>query len=142
MSTSFQYSLTDGYYVITNLTTPYGVTSFSYVTPTAGLYGTTANDNVNRAVTVTEPNGAHHLFLYRDKVRFAGGDNVYTITPYYYDDIPDYIPVYPSPIGLPGLGNYNMIYRNSFYWGPRQYDSLSTTDPLNLSTNDYTRARL
>lgn len=141
MTNSFLYNLIGGYYVVTNLTTPYGNTSFSYLDPVANLYGGSADDDINRAVTITEPNGANHLFLYRDQsFRSSGGTEVYTIAPYTYSDVPDYLPINATITAA--LCNYNMIFRNSFYWGPRQYAALSTTTVTSLTTNDYKLARL
>jgi len=118
---------------ITNLTTPYGATSFAY---TDGTYvGESAFPN-NRSVTVIQPNGAKHFYLYRDGLNTA----------------------FSPSTEVPSTTNSNYSFantfditthedQNTFYWNPRQYEQLSTnylyTGELNnLTTNDYLRSYL
>lgn len=35
-----------------------------------------------------------------------------------------------------------VCFRNSFYWGPRQYPNLSTTNMFSFTANDYLRGRM
>jgi len=133
MTNGFLYQLTSGYYIITNLATPYGNTTFAYTTPEDLLYGP-GTSGVNRAVVITEPTGAKHMYMFRDRSL----DFIANI----YNDAPDYLPFDPSTASLASLSNFRMNFRNSFYWGPRQYAALSTTNVTGLSTNDYLLARL
>jgi len=146
ITNSFKYFVTNGYYFVTNLITPYGTTTFSYDAPLGDLYGAAYySDRVNRAVTVTEPNMAQHMYMYRDDSFYLNAASTGNdLLPYSYpdSDYPAYLPVDPDPNSQAGLCDRNTRYRNSFYWGPRQYALLSTNDDRHLSTNDYKLARL
>ncbi|HLX70603.1 MAG TPA: RHS repeat-associated core domain-containing protein [Verrucomicrobiae bacterium] len=193
ISSSFQYTSTnevytywdtnmDDYYSVTNpvllltaLKTPYGTTTFDYFDSTAPLFGDVPGSaDINRAITVTQPDGGHDLYMYRDDSGQPDtGDNTvnpaFANYPYYYyneandygwswdfDDIdfPDpYTYASASPIGFAvplDLSNFDsdanysvwMQNRNSFFWGPRQYAALSTTNLVDLTTQDYVSARM
>ncbi|HEX5218777.1 MAG TPA: cysteine peptidase family C39 domain-containing protein [Verrucomicrobiae bacterium] len=113
---------------ITNMTTPYGPTSFQLVDAGA-LWGYDAWD---RTALITQPNGGHQLYALIQN----------------WMEIPDYgVEYYPAaqvptntPIGT--LENTNLWSRNSYHWGPLQYSALSTTDPLAMTTNDFLKARM
>ena len=127
-------------YLLTKMTTPYGATSFDYFGAstelTTGADGST--NGVNRTLTITEATGAKQAYMYRD-------DSSSFLT-YCYPNPPCGVPLLVDA-GNPdcfcgfgtqnydGLCNHNMYYRNSFYWGPRHYPLLSTTNLLLLSTN-------
>jgi RHS repeat-associated protein len=135
LSSSFGYD-TNGW--ITNLTTPYGATAFRYVqappyTNSGHAYELGGDNIVNRAVNIALPNGGHELYLYRD--------NSTSFLPAGYSDSPA-LP--PEISGL--IDNNNLYYRNSFHWGLRQYENLSSAylasnDVAQLSANDYRLAR-
>jgi hypothetical protein len=59
---SFQY---DSQGLITNMTTPYGTTTFQTFTNKAGSYDFRGDNVANRALLVSEPNNGKQLFLYR-----------------------------------------------------------------------------
>ncbi len=131
LSSSFTYSNYDSVPLLAKLTTPYGDTHFDYVEPDACLcFGGDTS-----AIHVVEPNGANHLYVYKDSSTFV---------PNSYDDAPEGVPVATSTTTAldGGLCNYNMMYRNSFYWGPNHYGLLSTTNVSELSSNDLRIARL
>lgn len=143
ISSSFEYDTTFSWSLNT-LVTPYGRTTFADVSPTNGLmphYFQTndgmgninilLDNGVGRAITVTEPDGAKHLLLYRDEPL------VYSYPPNTFNDAPNI-----GVTGLEGLCDFNMEYRNSFYWGPSLYSTLSSTNPAALGSNDLKRARL
>lgn len=148
ISSSFEYTETNGIFVLTKLTTPYGETAFGYFRPTAGLYQYTEDDDINRAITVTQPDGGKHLFMYRDNSEYLVRDQQQiNLLPYCYADRPTNLPVSGycddySSWPPADLCNHNVYYRNSFYWGPLQYSALSSATITQLSTNDYRLARL
>ncbi len=120
-------------YWLNQLTTPYGVTSFTFTDDSLANY-----DVANRSVIITEPNGSHQMFVHRGYTSFIG-------------DI-------ANPTGIPsstpdgsGLDDgWLMVYRNSFYWGRQQFANLSAGfqatgatnwDLTQLTTTDYVKAR-
>lgn len=117
ISSSFTY---DGGDMVTNLTTPYGSTGFN-LSPAA--YYTT------RSILITQPDGGNHFYLYQD----------------YTPGIPNSYPAAQIPNTGPfsnTLDTNNLAYRNTFYWGPRQYPNLSTTNIAQLTANDYLKGRM
>jgi len=139
---SFDYTYTSSLYFLTNFTTLYGKTSFNYFRPGGALYGMTGDDNINRAIKVTEPNGAEHLFMYRDYTPTNSTAPHYL--PCEYDDLPSGLSTCDCIAGgAPvDLNNHNMHYRNTFYWGPKQVPLLSENDLTQLIQADYDFARL
>jgi hypothetical protein len=103
------------YDVITNLTTPYGSTIFQ----------TTSATNA-RSVLITQPDGGHQLYLYQSSTPGLAVTN----------HLPNTSPFSNT------LDNTNLDLRNSFYWGPRQYAALSTTNIASFTTNDFLKARM
>jgi RHS repeat-associated protein len=114
---------------ITNMTTPYGATSFSYggVDETNSEYFQTGGV-VNRYIIVTLPSAGHEVYLYRQDCS--------AFLPSTYDAVPDTSPLTNT------LDNVDQQVRNSFHWNPLQYTHLSTSSPTNFSTNDYAFATL
>ena len=114
---------------ITNMTTPYGTTSFTFGGSEPDTDGYAQSDHrVNRYIQVTLPNGGNELYAYRAKCD--------DFIPQTYASVPS-----TSPLGNT-LDNVDQYNRNSFYWSPLQYSHLSTNDPTSLSTNDYAIGRL
>ncbi len=133
LTSAFKYN-SEG--AITNLTTPYGTTTFEYTAqsePGVDLGGT----NINRAILVTMPNNGKHLYAYRDNSVYLSATNLTELLPGSYSG--DQVPT-NTPVGT--LDNVYMFFRNSFYWGPRQYAALSTSSMSNFTTNDYNKAHL
>jgi RHS repeat-associated protein len=160
ISSSFQYTLTDGSYytnsvdgepfpsstnsvwLLTDLTTPYGNTTFDYFEPTWPLFGASANTYMNRAITVTQPDSGKNLFLYMD---FVG--EYYPYFGLFYGN--------SWPGTTTGNSDFNanqnifvsdidteeVDHAYSFYWGPRQYAALSSTTITNLQFDDLLAAR-
>jgi RHS repeat-associated protein len=119
------------------LMTPYGTNTFEY---TFAAVGNTNNfgghDLIDRSVRVMEPTGATSLYAYRY-------DSPFMPTNYPASDMPTNTPLGTLDDGTGATNNLSAVsFRNSFYWGPRQYATLSTTNLASLSTNDYLRARL
>jgi RHS repeat-associated protein len=145
LSSSLTYA-TNGYPA--SLTTPYGTTTFSiFANATVastndgeGNFG--GDDLIDRSVLVTDPVGANYLYMYRYDCSSASPV--------------DMSPTYPSgdvptntPLGTLDNGNGSstntlagVCYRNSFYWGPRQYPALSTNNQNSFTANDYLRGRM
>jgi RHS repeat-associated protein len=109
---------------VTNLTTPYGTTSFT-ITDTSG---TNVIPN-GRSILVTEPDGGQQLYLYKDS---APG----VATSYAASEVPS-----PGPF-THKFDNTEHQYRNTFHWGQLQYLSLSTTNSAAFITNDFRKARM
>jgi RHS repeat-associated protein len=133
MPSSFKYDTGTKRGWITNMTTPYGSTSFRYsevkvtnVFP-AFVYTTI------RSTEIAPPTGGKHLYLYRyDSTDFLSAQ---------YSPVPS-----TSPFGNT-LDNVDQRYLNSFEWDPLQYvhlshDYLTSGDISQLGIADYTLARL
>ena len=131
---------TNGY--PTSLVTPYGTNRFSIVQNIVAGEGNFGGHNViDRAVTVTDPIGATSLYLYRYDCSSDTPLNMPTNFP--SSDVPTNTPLGTLDTGTGGTNALcNVCYRNSFYWGPRQYAGLSTIDMTNFTANDYLRGRM
>ena len=101
--------------LITNLTTPYGNPGFKMV-----------NTNEARSVLISRPDGGNELYVYQSSTPGLPTSHTLPST---------------SPFGNT-LDSTGHDFRNSFYWGPRQYAALSTTNVFALTTNDFLRARM
>jgi RHS repeat-associated protein len=137
ISSSFMYTnytdLTDddmngtSFFWVTNLTTPYGTTTFSFTDfgfPNAG-YGD--GNEINRSVMVVDPMGGTNLYIYQDE------NSLMTNFTYTVLDVPSGVPQLCEPV--------YMEFRNSWHWGPLQFSSLSTSDMNSFTTNDYLKGR-
>ena len=120
ISSSFLYDINNNW--VTNLTTPYGATSFAITDTT----GTNVAPN-GRSVRVTGPDGGAELYLYQDNE-------------------PGLTASYPSGV-VPNttpfanmLDNGDCNVRDSFHWGRLQYAALSTTNISLLTSNDFLKA--
>jgi RHS repeat-associated protein len=117
-SSSMAYDFNDW---VTNLTTPYGTTSFQLGD------GTNSTVPDGRFVLVTLPNSGHELYLFENDV--VGLRSYYSTTP----NTAPFANTFAN-------GPFEQV--NSFYWGPRQYTALSSTNVLNLTTADFLKARM
>lgn len=120
---------------LTALVTPYGTTTFTYF----------SLSNKMDAVKVTELGIRNHLFLYYAQV--DGGK----ISSSYASYLPS-----TTNAGYFGVANTfdyaSSDKRNSFHWGPRQYETLSDTvrtdlnngtfNVSNLTSSDYLKGRM
>jgi len=138
ISSGFTYGWTNNLPALKTMVTPYGNTTFEYQygDPYAP-FESAADYEINRAILVTEPAGAKHLYMYRDESYSIWRPGQIDFLPYSYTGLPSGISV-----GTNGLDNWNMVYRNSFYWSPRHFAALSTSVMGQFSTNDYRIARL
>jgi len=146
ISSSFSYG---DYHWMINMTTPNGTTSFQFTDqfpPFNGGGGPPDDASVSRSVIVTQPNGGHQMFIFRENCTYVNNSNVVLMIPASYSqDVPTNPPTGST---LDNVGY--MHYRNSFYWGPQQFANLSagflatagSWDFNQLSLNDYTLARL
>jgi len=140
LSSSLTYD-TNGY--PTKLITPYGTNRFDiFVNATVadtnngeGNFG--GHNLIDRAVLATDPVGAKRLYLYRyDSSSFMD-------TTWPSGTVPTGTPLGTLDDGSTGTNFLTGIcYRNSFFWGPRQYEGLSTTNMDDFTANDYLRGRL
>jgi RHS repeat-associated protein len=118
ISSSFTYDANDW---VSSLTTPYGSTGFNIID--------TANAPVTRSVLVTQPDGGHQLYLYRETT----------------NDVPISYPSGQIPNTSPYANTFDtndLNLRNTFYWGPRQYIALSTTTISAFTSNDFLKAQM
>lgn len=127
----------------TALITPYGTNVFaiyqnSTVADTNEPEGNFGGHNlVDRAVQVTDPVGGNYLYLFRYDC------SAFMATNFSSANVPTNTPLGTLDDGTTGTNSLNGVcYRNSFYWGPRQYTGLSTTAITNLTANDYLRGRM
>jgi RHS repeat-associated protein len=122
LATSFKYDTAPFTGWVTNMTTPYGTTSFAITDTTGNLPAP-----VGRSVLVTEADGSKQLFLYTN-----GAPGVVSS----YASTPGTTPYTNS------VENSSLDQRNSFHWGRRQYAALSTSNPAYFTTNDFRKARM
>src|SRR5665213_311252 len=106
---------------ITNLTTPYGTTTFTFTDNNL-----TTNDAVDRAVLVVDPLGGTNLYLSRYEASFLAG-TTYTVP--------------NEPMGAPSFSSSSMLNLNSWRWGPMQWPQLSTVNMYSFTPTDYLKAR-
>lgn len=144
MVSSFKYN---SYGWVTNMTTPYGVTSFDYpqyfydpsdplgINDPSGNSG--GHNRINRAVRVTEPNGGKQLFVYRYDT-----SNVGLPSGFGANEIPAGTPLGTLDSAGASSDYTSFEFRNSFYWGQKQYAALSTAILTNLVAADYKLARI
>lgn len=117
ISSSFTYDEND---LVTSLTTPYGTTGFNIVDP--------ADTSSGRSVLVIQPDGGHQLYLYEDSP-------------------PGFLNSYPAG-QIPNTSPFantldtDLNHHDSFYWGPRQYAALSTTNISAFTANDFLKAQM
>jgi RHS repeat-associated protein len=138
MPSSFVYDTGSRRGWITNMTTPYGSTAFRYTDQlgTNIYYGGVVFPEVYTAIRSSEiapPTGGKHLYVYRyESTNFLSAQ---------YSPVPS-----SSPFGNT-FDNVDQRYFNSFEWDPLQfvhlsYNYLSTGDISQLSSSDYTLARM
>ncbi len=106
---------------ITNLTTPYGTTTFTLTDNKL-----TTNNAIDRAVLVVDPLGGTNLFVSRYQASFLAA-TAYTV------------PV--EPAGAPSFASNSMTNLNTWQWGPMQCPQLSTTNMYAFVAADYLKGR-
>jgi YD repeat-containing protein len=107
---------------ITNLTTPYGTTVFSYTD-----INFATNDVIDRAVMVSDALGGTNLYVYRAYASFLN-TTAYTLP--------------QQPGSAPSISTNRMSYQNSWHWGPLQFSALSTGNMNSFTAADYNKGRL
>jgi RHS repeat-associated protein len=115
---------------ITNLTTPYGSTSFSYyqlTDPTA----TEPDAFIQRAVYVSEPTGANQFYLYLHNSNGLIESNA---------PAPSVPGVTDFDNGTSGSTHPTLDYRNTIHWDRRQFSVLSGTVQSDLSSGSLSNA--
>ena len=104
---------------VSSLVTPYGTTTFQF--PISLSF---------RAIRITEPNGAHHLWV-------SGRQFNSELVPAEYDDSEVPKTTNQGYFDFANTFNNNLLNTyNSLYWGPRQYVLLSTDVLSLLNSND------
>jgi RHS repeat-associated protein len=120
LSSAFAYGYTTNQW-ITNLTTPYGTTTFSLTDNNL-----TTNDAVDRAVVAVDPLGGTNVYVSRYQASFLASVT-YTV---------------PSePASAPAISSSSMANLNSWHWGPMQWPQLSTTNLYSFTSTDYLKGR-
>ncbi|HTB84466.1 MAG TPA: RHS repeat-associated core domain-containing protein [Candidatus Sulfotelmatobacter sp.] len=145
LSSSISYD-TNGY--PTALNTLYGTTTFSIFANSTvastndgeGNFG--GDDLIDRAVQVTDPIGATSLYMFRYDCSSASPVDMSPT--YSSSNVPTNTPLGTLDTGSGSSTNTlaGVCYRNSFYWGPRQFAALSTTNMNSFVANDYLRGRM
>jgi RHS repeat-associated protein len=109
-----------------------------------GWYGRTAKNGVNKACTVTYPDGSHELYMYRyDSTNLVPSTYpAAEIPPHVGCTIDDGIDHDSGDVDDPDLIDHLLSTRNTFHWNRQQYALLSTTDIQNLSSNDFAVATM
>jgi RHS repeat-associated protein len=132
-SSSFSYQDSSGW--VSGLTTPYGSTSFThYQLPDPSV----TNGFTERAVYVSEPQGAQQLFFYLHNTNLLAASAAAPSVPgWQFDD------------GTTGGMHCALTYRNTFHWDRRQFAALSVSSWSNLpgalsslTAEDYRKASL
>ncbi|MGZ4971362.1 MAG: hypothetical protein ACXWDN_01275, partial [Limisphaerales bacterium] len=143
ISSSFVYDTSDTNRWMTNLTTPYGTTKFSFteVPLVSGKYDAETN---NRTVMVVDTVGGTNLYVYRDESYdvfgpYSDPPNPF-INNYWQYGVGGNI-VLPSDVD-PADCDWPIMYRNSWHWGPKQFASLSTNNPNYFTPMDFEKGRL
>lgn len=129
----------------TALITPYGTNRFAInmnnILATGGAQGNFGgHDLVDRAVQISDPIGATSLWLYRYDC--SAGTNLVMSTSFPANEVPTNTPLGTLDDGTTGGTNAGVCFRNSFYWGPRQYAALSSGNFSNFTASDYVRGRM
>lgn len=133
VTSSFVYDV-GGY--ISSLTTPYGTTTFAATG--SGLY--MGGTNFNRTVHISNPDGTQELYGYRDNAAQVDTLDARPLLSYSIADADGGVSEGASRIGTFEVGYAQL--RDTFYWNPIQYASLSTTNLTAFYTNDYNKARM
>ncbi len=120
---TFGYDGSDGSGWMTNLTTPYGTTSFSHYQNPA--WGGTNGDFSQRALYTSEPMGAQQLFCYLHSNGVpATAQGPTTVTGQVFDN------------GSSGTSAQPWLnYRDSFHWDRLQFTALSSNATRLVATN-------
>ena len=112
---------------ITNLTTPYGSTSFNFYQVADP---TVVNGFQQRAVYVSEPDGAQQLFIYEHT------NGLISTT----GNAPTGVPGQSFDDGTSGSADFTLNYRNTFHWGRRQFAALPSGTQTLLSSGNLSNA--
>jgi RHS repeat-associated protein len=113
---------------ITNLITPYGSTGFNFYE----VDDSTVTEGVQqRALYVSEPEGAHQLYYYLHKGYSTNGTPLLAQTA----QSPTVPGVTDFDDGTGGGTHPTLEYRNSIYWGRRQFAALTAGVQNSLSSN-------
>ena len=139
MISSFKYDIQNW---ITNLTTPYGITTFENVTTSDNWSNTTYGSyTLVRALRVVDAAGGTNVYMLRQDSGFVKVDENDPLPFIYHDDF-NYgtvMPNAPDSSSFPGASYLN--YANSFHWGPKQASGLPA-DIWTYTPSDLLKARM
>jgi RHS repeat-associated protein len=125
LTNTFSYQGDNGW--ITNLSTPYGNTGFTYDDESNA---TNSSMIYTRAILISEPEGAHQLFCYQNTTSDQNHDTAPTVPG--QSDFDDGQWAYTGFYG-------GLDYRNSYHWGRRQFAALpASTQSILLTGTDGT----
>jgi RHS repeat-associated protein len=149
LNSSFKY---DSQNWVTNLITPYGLTTFDYTTNNDGISGdnefqsqltdpnSTEGQYFNiRTARVVDPAGATNVYVLRQNANMVydpatGSNDVFYLDWQVADNL------WPTNLPNGTFDNDNMYFRNSFHWGPLQALNLPQ-DLSKLTVTNYLCAR-
>jgi YD repeat-containing protein len=147
ISTTFTYS-DDYYQVITNMTTPYGTTTFDF----GPSIGSSNYDRYYNYVNVTQPDGGHQLFVYVLGQTLPYVPQTYTNVSLVPTNRPVDNAQGTNTLDNPDWNNPSINdeanWACSYYWNRAQYTNLSTNYLNNitnfdaLTNTDYANGRL
>jgi RHS repeat-associated protein len=125
LSTAFAY---DGNDWVTSMVTPYGTNTFQLTDTAVGDIPPNG-----RSVLITRPDGSQELYLYTN-----GAPGI--ASSYASSQVPNTTNSNYSFSNT--IGNTNLDQDNTFYWGPRQCQALSTNVITSFKTNDFRKSRM
>jgi RHS repeat-associated protein len=133
---------------MSQMTTPYGTTFFEhYEAPsTQGGYpldqgNIGGHDRISRGVAVLEPGNRKQLYVYRfDTVIDTNAPAI--PNSYASGKVPEGMWSPDNGTATSTSTFASLRYRNSFYWGPRQFANASTTNAFALTVADYKKGRM
>ena len=139
ISSSLSYQGTNG--LVSKLVTPYDTNTFNYYEAPGYQAGFSldqgnlgGHDRVNRMVEVTDAQGAKELYMYRYETQL--------VPEAYVGEAPSGTPLaIDNGTATSTASRSSLRFRNSFYWGKKQFPALSTSLPEEFTEVDYAIAR-
>lgn len=126
---------------VTNMVTPQSLNPFSFRYVAADGSTMIADNTVNRAVEITDPENQKQLYVYRQLSSQLNATDASLILPTSYGQVPT------NANNTYNFDNLTIRYRNTFYWNSTRYAALSASfrnsfDFSQMTTNDFLLARV
>jgi RHS repeat-associated protein len=133
---------------MSSMTTPYGTTVFEHYEAPSTQEGAEINqgnigghDRISRGVAIREPENRKQLYVFRyDTVIDTNSPAI--PGSYASDKVPTGMWSPDNGTETSTSGFASLRFRNSFYWGPRQFANLSTTNAFALTVADHRKGRM